>query len=365
MLEKSIPILFRADMSHALGTGHVMRCIAFVSGLPIKINPILIFRDYSGSETVFPILQKKGWHLFKLINTLSEQDELIAIKKLVSETKSTILITDLVSMPVLNEPNKLAAYHQNLRKIKGLRIISIEDSRLSVFTSHVAVIGNSIYPLLKTHEDNQHCTILAGTKYFICHPSVAAQAKKTRMIRRIANRVLIFIGGSDNAGVTKHVLAAIQRNNSAKHLKIKVIVGPTMEACLRKQIVELVAQLGNVELIEFSDSIGELLYWADIAVVGEGSIKFEAAIVGTPALLISQFDHDSKPIRDFLSIGCAIHFPFSKYLTKKIIFKKIISLLENYTTRQQMSAVAQQFFDGKAVERIYNEVIKNGINEMD
>src|SRR3990167_2424972 len=165
----AVPILFRADVSHALGTGHVMRCIAFASGLPIKVNPILIFRDYPGSDTVFPMLQNKGWHLFKLTQTLSEEDELIAIKKLVRETKSAILITDLVSTPVLQEPSKLARYHKNLRKIKGLRIISIEDNRLTIFTSHVAVIGNSIYPLLEKREDNRHCTILAGTKYFICH----------------------------------------------------------------------------------------------------------------------------------------------------------------------------------------------------
>ena len=373
MPKKLIPILFRADVSHALGTGNIMRCIAFANGLPKSFSPTFVFRNYPGSDAILPILHKKKWYIAKLPEAMSERSEISAIKTLALKTNSSLIVVDLVCASVFESPHRIADYCRKLRSIDGLYVISIEDSRLTDFTSHMAIIGNTIYPADEKRKKNQNCLILEGTKYFICHENVTAYTKRSRIIRRVANRILVFIGGSDVAGVTACVLAAVLENFIDHNLEIKVILGPTMASSLRSQIIDIVARLQHVELIPFTDNIGALLLWADIAIVGEGTIKFEAAILGTPTLVISQFDHDSKPMRDFLSIGCAMHLKFSVDLTSIMIFKKMFDLLADYSARLAMSTAAKNFFDGKAVQRIYNkfkehlildepeEVIKNGM----
>src|SRR3990167_4092249 len=96
MPKKLIPILFRADVSHALGTGNIMRCIAFASGLPRSFSPTFVFRDYPGSEAILPIIHKKGWYIAKLPEAMSEEAEISAIKTLVMETNSSLIVVDLV-----------------------------------------------------------------------------------------------------------------------------------------------------------------------------------------------------------------------------------------------------------------------------
>src|SRR3990167_6545365 len=361
MPKKLIPILFRADVSHALGTGNIMRCIAFASGLPRSFSPTFVFRNYPGSDAILPILHKKKWYIAKLPEAMSERSEISAIKTLVMETNSSLIVVDLVCVSVFESPHRIADYCRKLRAIDGLYVISIEDSRLTDFTSHMAIIGNTIYPAYKKRKKNQNCLILEGTKYFICHENVTAYTKRSRIIRRVANRILVFIGGSDVAGVTAYVLAAVLENFIDHNMEIKVILGPTMTRSLRYQIINMAARLQYVELISFTDTIGALLLWADIAIVGEGTIKFEAAIIGTPTLVISQFDHDSKPIRDFISIGCAMHLKFSADLTSSLIFKKTMDLLADYPPRFAMSTAAKKFFDGKAVKRIYHELKKRSL----
>lgn len=357
MPKKLIPILFRADASHVLGAGHIMRCVALANGFSKKIRAIFVMRNYSGSEAILPIITQQGWRVHILPHTMSEEKEIQEIQALTLEMNCTLIVTDLVTMSVFSAPLELAAYHKKLRCIPGLYVVSIEDNRLTNFTSHMAIIGNTIYPAREKRE-NDHCLLLEGAKYFICHENVALQTKKPHIINRAGNRVLVFIGGSDVAGVTAHLLSAFQEAVVSDDLRVKVILGPTMAQSLREQIIQLAKKLQYVELIEFTNKIGDLLRWADLAVVGEGTIKFEAAIVATPMLLITQFDHDSKPIRDFLSTGCAKHLKFSNKLAKKEIVNAIFSLLEDYSARLAMSTSAKKFFDGKAVEYISHKLSK-------
>jgi len=92
--------------------------------------------------------------------------------------------------------------------------------------------------------------------------------------------------------------------------------------------------------------------------LGEGLVKCEAAIVGTPSIIITQFDHDSKPLVDFFKIGCSRHLCVADDISKVNVPKAILDILNNYEVRQKMSEAGIDYFDGKGAIRIYNKVLK-------
>jgi spore coat polysaccharide biosynthesis predicted glycosyltransferase SpsG len=105
--------------------------------------------------------------------------------------------------------------------------------------------------------------------------------------------------------------------------------------------------------------MAELFLWADLSITGEGFVKYEAAITGTPNLMISQFDHDSLPIQSFLKIGSAKYLGPGENLSEHDIAAAIDTLLNDFEARSALSKAGKKALDGRGIERIFNEILKN------
>lgn len=347
-------IVFRAEASNQLGLGHMFRCLNFVRSLDMEINPCFVMKECQGKEKIIQVLTDHNWKVYFLPQATDLESDAVQTAKIAEHSNAGLVVTDLCHRYCIETPDSLVTYHRNLKKLVNAFVLSIEDCRMSGFSSNAAIIWNSNNTSVVKAGALDDCRILAGTRYFICDPKFSSFDPKQLQIRETANRILVCIGGSDPNKITLKVLKAIKKIGNPA-IKARVITGSGMSVILTENIDQLAGSADNIEIIRQTNSMIDLLTWADIAVVGEGLLKYEAAITGTPSLMIPQFDHNSTPIVEFLKIGCS---QCINTIRGTDIAAVLSGLLTNYETRRTMSANGLRAVDGKGMQRIYSSVLK-------
>jgi spore coat polysaccharide biosynthesis predicted glycosyltransferase SpsG len=351
-------IVFRADASNAIGLGHIMRCLAFVEGLPISTIPHLVIRESDYIKQAIEIFVSKGWDIHTLSSKMDWDNDAIDTVKFASSVHAPVIVTDLCTQDMLKNPFMLANYHVELKKNSDAFVLSIEDTRTSIFSSDVAFIYNSVGKKDAKREVLNGGVVLEDIKYFICHPRIAEAGSRNKIIKKKASRVIVCISGSDPFGITPKVAKALTMF-SDDTVSAKIVVGSAMKEKDSELVKKFVKDKKNIEVVGFTDEFYKLLLWADVAVLGDGLTKFEAATIGTPTLMITQFSDDTEPVvQDFLSLGSARYIGEGTKLSSEEIFLEIQKFLNEYDARILMSQAGKQSLDGYGAKRIYNEVLK-------
>ena len=351
----SISIVFRAEVSREVGFGHMIRCLNLVEGLPSKIKPYLIAKSDSNLVQFTELLSKKGWEIIEIPSNITMLEDAYLTAKYVSEFNASALITDLVHHENIAKPDNLVNYHRELKKYCVPFIMSIEDCRMIGYSSHVAIVPipcKNVKPELKKLDD---CLVLSGYDNFIFDPKFFPTQK--RFIRKRANKVFVCIGGTDPKGTSLKIVESLDKLKK-NNIIAKIILGSGSKNDQYIKLLEMCNDNPNFELLRFSNSINELFKWADIAIVGEGLVKYEAALTGTPSLLITQIDHDSDPIRGFIELGCSKYIGASNNLSHNIISNEIVRLLNDFSLRSVLSKKGLTIFECNGVLNIYDKVLK-------
>jgi spore coat polysaccharide biosynthesis predicted glycosyltransferase SpsG len=130
-------------------------------------------------------------------------------------------------------------------------------------------------------------------------------------------------------------------------------------------IQKFISKSPGFSSVAFSFNLVPQILWADIAITGEGLIKYETCSAGVPTLVISQFDHDSAVLKKFFLSGAAKYLGSNKSISPNFICDHVKKLLDNTDERERLSKNGMVLLDGLGVQRIrklINQFWKN-INE--
>ena len=111
---------------------------------------------------------------------------------------------------------------------------------------------------------------------------LAAEERRPRAASAVP-RVLVCFGGSDPHDVTGRLAVALAAD---PRWSLDLVVGPDYRG---------VAEAGGLAVVREPPDLAQRLASADVAVIGAGTMKFEAAALGTPAILVAVAD-DQVPI---------------------------------------------------------------------
>ena len=276
-------IIFRFVVNNDSGLGHFFRCLNTAKKLIANYNIIFIIDNKSDISLV-----KKNkllpYSIIQLpeLNSISEEHSYL--KKIIKGYNVKWFVTDICTNNLLHtDRDYLNRYHTSLKNSFDIKIISFEDFRINLFSSDCAVVWNAKDNHQKNHRGHK---TLYGLKYFICSPEMTKLSKVERTINKNGKRLLIFISGSCNNNPTE-TLVEYFKEKIPNGIYVRIICskrnygenwGHIRELCESKEMY--------FELFDINDQIYDHLMWADLAIVGEGLIKYEAAILGTPAIQI-------------------------------------------------------------------------------
>lgn len=339
-------IIFRADASTQIGTGHVMRCLALAQHW-----------RHAGERSVFVTcmitpnmkarLQSEGLELIQLTTNPGSIDD----------AKQTIMISKNMSASwlVLDGYHFHASYQQII-KDSGLNLLLIDDNGSETHYYADIVLNQNIHALEKLYSSREPYTcLLLGTHYALLRDEFISWHGWKRKIPKSARNILVTLGGSDPENVTFKILDAIEQLEF-NNLNVIIIAANNQYSEQIKSLIE--KSKVNVTFKNKVRRMSDLMAWADIAVSAGGTSTWELAFMGLPMLMIAIADNQCLIVEELSKTGVAVNLGWHQNVTSSMIAKAISQLIEDEDKRTEMSRLAQTLVDGKGADRVLEKIRK-------
>ena len=207
------------------------------------------------------------------------------------------------------------------------------------------------YPLnykdVKKYKKTKLCL---GIKFICFNKDIIV---KKKIIKTIPKNLLIALSGNSKKRITIRILKSILK--TTQNLKIKVI-----NDNLSNEIGDGLSNGKSITYLNNKHNINNLLDWSDIAILGEGLLRFEASVKGIPNIFINNIENNKfnmKLIKDYLSYKSSIFFKCQNFDQSKFI-NKFQELFTNHQLRKNLSKNGLKYFDAEGHKRIYKEIEK-------
>jgi spore coat polysaccharide biosynthesis predicted glycosyltransferase SpsG len=157
---------------------------------------------------------------------------------------------------------------------------------------------------------------------------------------RALPRVLLCFGGSDPADVTARLGVAVAAD---PRWSLDLVVGPDYRGA---------AQARGLAVLREPPDLAGLLAAADVAILGAGTMKFEAAALGTPALLLAVAD-DQLPVGPpFAATGAAAWGGDGREVEPALVVQLLAALALDPGRRAAMARRGPEVVPGDGARRI-------------
>ena len=327
-------VAFRVDISSKIGSGHLKRLQYLEERLKIK----KIFWFVLGEKKLIDFFFKNKKNVIRI---KKEADVYKTLKK----EKISLIVTDISHNKNILEKkiNKIQSFY----KKKNIFLVSFDDPRHEIL-SDISIIPYD-YDRKRINIINKNCKIFLGKEYIFFSKKLEHYAGKSKKISRQISKVLISISGTDFKNIGNEIVNLIKDIG----INITIISGKKINPKkINKKLIK------KIEYLDFTNSIERLIFNADVAIVGEGLIKYEASILNTPTLLIHQNDTKSQLIKRFLKHGTCKSIGLYDKKYAELFKKEIISYFKNYNLRLSNYKNAKKKFYVKDMIKGQNKIIR-------
>jgi UDP-2,4-diacetamido-2,4,6-trideoxy-beta-L-altropyranose hydrolase len=332
-------LLIRADAGVAIGTGHVMRCLALAQA----------WQD-AGGRAVFAMAEWTPAVLERLRRENIQVTQ-FEVSSLVSDAQQVMAFAEhhAASWVVVDGYRFDEDYHRTL-KVAGLKVLLMDDlGRLSHYWADV-VLNQNVHAEETSYRNRETYTrLLLGARYALLRREFTAQPVWQREIPDVARRVLVTMGGSDPDNATLRIVQAV-RELAAEDIEVRVIVGgsnPHMESLERA----VQSDRDRVQLLRDVTDMPQSMMWADLAVANAGTISWELCFFGLPAIVVDLAENQRLVAQGLDVRGAAVHVRSLIGLSAVEIAQHISLLLKNRAARTKLSEHARKLVDGKGTAR--------------
>lgn len=287
-------VLFRVDASTDIGTGHVMRCLTLADALRERgARSTFVCRAHPGH--LGEIIRARG-HALHLLEAgvapgerdgpahaawlgASQAEDAAACAAVAGALGPDWLIVDHYALD--------ARWEVVLRPMAG-RIMVIDDLADRTHDCDLLLDQN----LGRNAGDYagrvpEGVPVLAGPDFALLRPEFAARRTDSLARRGAGGRarsILIALGGVDKANFTARSLEALAGAGLPDDASVTVVLGAT--APWEDEVRTIAGRLPwPVEVLTYTDRMGELMVAADLAIGAAGASTWERCCLGLPTAM--------------------------------------------------------------------------------
>ncbi|EDM73231.1 flagellin modification protein FlmD [Roseobacter sp. AzwK-3b] len=177
---------------------------------------------------------------------------------------------------------------------------------------------------------------------------------------RAVRRVLVAFGGGDDRGAIALVLKALAgRLEREVTLVIVSGAGNPGLAALERAVAEMGS--GQVELHVGPKDMPGLMAGCDLAVIGGGTMSYEAAICGLPMVTLALAANQERPCLGWQALTGAPYLGRVADVGPEALFQAVSSLIRADRQRDSMAVKGRQAVDGRGVERLISALLERAV----
>lgn len=334
-------LVFRADASELIGSGHIMRCLALANAArKRKINIIFISKDLAAHFA--DLFCKKNIHLHMLAAQPASKEDAQETRELIDQVGAKWIVVDGYRF---NE-----VYINALNQCVRTKILLLDDyAHLDNYPVDIVLNQNSSAHIFN-YEIQKTGKLLAGPNYVLLREEFLRYRSPKPTINVKVKKILITMGGSDPNDMTLKILHALKLIDTS-HLNTRVIVGALNKNL--DQINELAESFDNHVTI-YNNILGmpSAIKWADIVISAAGSTCWEICFLGIPAIITTIADNQVELAFDLEKRGCADNMGWHADLDALIIAKRLQCMINDYDKRKRISKKQRELIDGKGAQRV-------------
>ena len=331
--------VFRADASHHIGGGHIMRCLALADALAVA-GHACAFAFRPATLDMVAGLGDSGHSLLRL------DDDGDDVAAMASEWPGGVdwLIVDHYGWG--------AGFESECRGWAS-RIMVIDD--LADRDHDCDLLLNQTFGGVDDHYAPlvpAHCRLLLGPDYAVLRPQFAARRAES-LARRAeqtgVERIFVNFGATDPDNVTALALEALRRAVLA--VDVDVVLGwasPNLGPV--RALVESLPF--PVELHVGVDDMAALMARADLAIGAGGGSSLERCALGLPSLVIVTADNQSELVATLERRGAIRLCGRHDEVLPDDLARVIGALAADGAALRVMSASAEAICDGRGAARV-------------
>jgi spore coat polysaccharide biosynthesis predicted glycosyltransferase SpsG len=327
----SFPMIWlRADGGSRIGFGHWVR----IRRLGVRLS--------SWARVCYIVADSEHSHHF--FDTGSNEtlvfDQQQAAKVL-GHLKPDCLITDL---PCINSDTQL--FIEACRE-SGAVIASIHDLGLGLYDSHLA-IDPSVTTITPVSPERYAFGFFSGPQYAVLPNSFHRLREMPGSYPAFARTLLVSLGGGSTRNILMPLLPALERLSQV--IQVTILTGFVREN--GDWLAEHCPGGVHCRRLAAHEDPARMLFDADIALVAGGVTLYEAACLGTPALVVSHHELQQITVARFDALGIAQNLGLAGSVTASQLEEAVLSLAGDANRRAEMGRRGRELVDGCGAERI-------------
>ena len=334
-------LILRADASIAMGTGHLMRCLALAQA----------WQDHGG-ECIFAMAESTASAEERIRR---EKFEVVTLAESPGSPQDAAQIVELARARragwVVLDGYQFHVEYQRQLKTAGVKLLTVDDTGHAGAYASDLVLDQNVHATEDFYARRESYTqLLLGPRYALLRREFKPWRSWNREISPVARKVLVTVGGSDPDNVTLRVIRAL-RLIAEDNLEATVVVGGSNPH--GHELEREVQNGGNAfRLVKDVPDMPQLMADADVAISAAGITTWEMCFLGLPAVLIDVAENQTPGARQLDRQGIAIHAGSSEEVTPESIAARLKPLLASAKCRAAMSERGRKLVDGLGAERV-------------
>lgn len=301
-------ILFRADSSSTIGTGHIMRDL-------VLAKQYLNVPEHSdkcpwGTKIVFATQELDGNinHKIKEAGHTLEILKSNSVKELIELVKKHSI--DLV---VIDHYGIDYKYEKKLKKKTGVEILSFDDT----YEKHHCdiLLNHNIYAKKRKYRDlvPKSCELRCGSKYTLLREEFIEE-KKTKVKDNKVKTVFVAMGGADHSNINIKILKVLGKFDNLKVNLVTTTANKNLE-----ELKEYVKEMKWINLHVNSNKIAKLMNKSDFAIVTPSVTLNEIYFMEIPFIAIKTAQNQDNMYRYLKKKKYLVMSKFTKTKLKKYV----------------------------------------------
>ncbi len=326
-------LILRVDASTAMGTGHVMRCLALAAAWQNASKVYMVCSQVPAALRLK--IEDAGYNFVDLEAPHPALPDLAIMRELLKQHQAYV---------VLDGYHFDEMYQAEIRRMAG-RLMVIDDyNHLPAYDSDILLNQNVGSDVLK-YNCNPGCRILTGPRYSLLRPEFIKRLRdRRREFLPTAKKLLVSMGGADASNMTLEILKVLEQLPLAD-LEVAVVLGPANTHLA--SITEFTGRSKyGYRILRNIGDMTEVMDWAEVGISAGGSTCWELCFLGLPFFVFSLAENQRIVAHGLEENGAAIlcHKPAD-------LLQRLEAVLEDSEQRRSMSRKGQALVDGRGVYR--------------
>jgi len=338
-------LIIRADASKAIGTGHIMRCLAVAQAWQ-DAGGQSTFVSKALSQPLRNRIIKEGCETYDIPDGTPFNEDAKQTLDIANDLGATAIVIDGYSFDV--------DYHRLIAGSKFTSLAIDDNASLSHYSTDFVLNQNLGFTTTSYRSRSGRTELLLGASYALIRREFLTTDK--RLGRACCERILVTLGGSDSDNVTSKVVVGLQQTFANK-LRVRVVLGALNNhlASIKKQVLDD----GRFEVLHDVEDMSKHYLWADVVIAAGGSSNWEMCCFNLPRIVLVLAENQVGIAKELKRRQIAINLGDPDTLKAKGITTAIQRLIDAPDWIANARKHANDLVDGHGAARCVEQILSH------